>query len=245
MTQRVNIDRGAGIAVWRQIAEWVRAEVNAGTFEHGSRLPTETEIAERFGVNRHTVRRAIAALTAEGILRADQGRGTFVTGQPISYPITARTRFSEIITSQSREPGGSLIGSAVEEADALLAGWLDVPVGTLLIRLDTLSVVDGVPLMVGAAWLEQGRFPSLLRDYAETNSQTAALKRAGIEDYTRKETRISAELVDPEDARLLEVPLGTPVLIMESVNLDPDGRRIQYGRARVAAERIQIVVPND
>ncbi|ADZ68864.1 phosphonate metabolism transcriptional regulator PhnF [Polymorphum gilvum] len=244
MTKRVNIDRGAGIAIWRQIAEWLRAEVGAGHFEPGSRLPTEAEIAARFGVNRHTVRRAIAALAADGLLRADQGRGTFVAAAPISYPISARTRFSDIVANQARAPSGRLIGSGTEEADALLAAWLDVPVGTLLLRIETLRVADGVPILVGTSWFEQARFPSLVKDYAETGSFTAALERAGLADYRRKETRIAAELVDAEDARLLEVAAGQPVLVVESVNLDPDGRPVQYTRGRVAADRVQLVVEN-
>ncbi len=191
------------------------------------------------------MRRAIAALTAEGILRADQGRGTFVASAPLSYPIGPRTRFSEIVSGQDRSPSGRLIGSALEEADALIATQLDVPIGTMLIRLETLRVADGVPIIVGTSWFEQSLVPNFVADYAESGSITSALKKAGIDDYRRKETRITAELVEAKDARQLGVALGQPVLVVESVNLDMTGKAIQYTRARVAADRIQLVVSGE
>ncbi|WP_346906387.1 phosphonate metabolism transcriptional regulator PhnF [uncultured Roseibium sp.] len=242
MTIRTTLDRGAGIAIWRQIMEWLKAEIASGAFEKGSRLPPESEIAARFGVNRHTVRRAIAALTAEGVLRADQGRGTFVAAAPISYPITSRTRFSEIVSGQDKAPSGRLIGSGTEEADALLANWLKVSVGTLLIRIETLRVADGIPVMVGTSWFEQSRFPNLVADYAESGSVTKALAKAGVSDYRRKESRVTAELVDPQDVAVLGVASGQPVLVVESLNLDADGKPMQYTRTRMAADRIQLVV---
>lgn len=222
--------------------EWLKAEIASGAFEKGSRLPPESEIAARFGVNRHTVRRAIAALTAEGVLRADQGRGTFVAAAPISYPITSRTRFSEIVSGQDKAPSGRLIGSGTEEADALLANWLKVPIGTLLIRIETLRVADGVPVMVGTSWFEQSRFPNLVADYAETGTITKALAKAGVSDYRRKESRVTAELVDPQDVAVLGISSGQPVLVVESLNLDADGKPMQYTRTRMAADRIQLVV---
>lgn len=236
------IERGVGVALWRQIAESLRADVLAGRFAEAARLPPETDLAQRFGVNRHTVRRAIAALTAEGLLRADQGRGTFVAGGQISYPIGPRTRFSEIIASQAREPSGRLIGSEVEEADALIAGWLALAVGTPLIRLETVRVVDAVPVVVGTSWFERDRFPGLVGDFQETGSLTEAFRRAGIADYRRRETRITAELVGTEDGAVLELAAGLPVLVVESVNVDTHERPFQYTRARVAADKVQFVV---
>ncbi|WP_417687535.1 phosphonate metabolism transcriptional regulator PhnF [Roseibium sp.] len=244
MTTQVKIDRGAGIAVWRQIAEWLKAEIAAGTYAEGARVPTEADIAGRFDVNRHTVRRAIAALTAEGILRADQGRGTFVAATAIDYPIRSRTRFSEIISGQDRTPSGRMIGSGTEPADALLSEALSVPLGTPLLRIETLRVVDGIPVLVGTSWFEQARFPGLLAAYAETGSFTKALSVCGIDDYTRKQSKVTAELVDQEDAAVLGLVSGQPVLVVESLNVDPQGTATQYTRTRMAADRLQVVIEN-
>ena len=138
-----------------------------------------------------------------------------------------------------------MIGSAVEEADALLAHQLGVSLGTLLIRVETLRVADGVPMIAATSWFEQSRVPNFVADYADTGSITAALQRAGISDYRRKETRITAELVENRDAQQLGLALGQPVMVMESVNLDMTGKPLQYTRARVAADRMQLVVSGE
>src|SRR6187399_2465806 len=96
------VERRSGVALWRQIADRIRIDIAAGVFGE-SRLPPETELSLRFGVNRHTVRAAIAALIQEGVLRAEQGRGTFIERkQRLAYPIGVRTRFSEGLQGQTK-----------------------------------------------------------------------------------------------------------------------------------------------
>ncbi|MBA4205600.1 phosphonate metabolism transcriptional regulator PhnF [Pannonibacter sp. Q-1] len=236
------LDRGTGIAVWRQIAEWIRTEAATGRFVPGMQLPPEMELAARFGVNRHTVRRAISVLTHEGLLRADQGRGTFFADRSVSYPISRQTRFSEILAGQGHAPGGRLTGAGVEGASEFLAGKLELPAGTPLQRIETLRVSGETPVLAGTSWCELIRFPGLAADFAETGSFTQCFTRAGLGGYYRRETRIYAERATQADARLLDIELGSPVMVMEIVNEDPDGRPVQYARSRVAADRMELVV---
>ena len=88
-----------------------------------------------------------------------------------SYPIGPRGRgFPRSSPARTVSPSGRLIGSALEEADALLANQLDVPLGTMLIRLETLRVADGVPMMIGTSWFVQSTVPNFVADYAESGS---------------------------------------------------------------------------
>src|SRR5262249_56090687 len=88
-----------------------------GSYPVATRLPGETEIAQRLGVNRHTVRRALAALADRGFVRAERGSGTYVETRRLRYPISSRTRFSDIVGAAGREPGGRLLASVIEEAE--------------------------------------------------------------------------------------------------------------------------------
>ena len=92
----------AGVTLWRRIADDLERAITAGEIAPGEKLPGETEIAARFAVNRHTVRRAIAELAGRGLVRAARGSGTFVEGGRLAYPISARTRFSEIVGTAGR-----------------------------------------------------------------------------------------------------------------------------------------------
>ena len=238
------MDRGSGVALWRQIADAIRRDIFAGDRQTGERLPAESDLAQRFGVNRHTVRRALATLENDGLVRADRGRGTFVAARPVDYPITERTRFSAIVEAQAREPSGRLIGSGSDRADMEIAEKLNIAVGAPLIRLEILHVVDGVPISILHAWFPQDRFGNLVADYAETGSITKALARHGVQDYRRLETRLSALSADPEAASRLAVAPGHALLINESVNVDADDRPIQFSRSRTVGDRVSIVIRN-
>lgn len=241
------MERAGGIAFWRQIAEQLRGEIAGGHWPPGARLPTEAQLAERFGVNRHTVRRAMATLAGEGLIRTDQGRGTFVeaAGRRLVYPIGRRTRFSEIVSRQAREPAGRLIEHGREAASPWLAGRLAVATGTALVRLETLHVADGVPISTATSWFPEARFPTLIEAYAETGSVTKALARNGLADYSRASTRIRARLAETAEANWLALGPGALVLEVEAVNVDGDSVAFQLTRGSFAAERVEIVVDSE
>lgn len=237
-----SLRRGGGVAVWQQIVTLLRAEIAGGDHPPGNQLPTEAALARRYGVNRHTVRRAVAVLAEEGLLRVEQGRGTFVQPQFLDYEIGRRTRFSEIIARHRKEPSGRLIASAEVAAEPRVAEALEIPTGSPCLRLETLHVADGTPLSISTNWFPVQVAPNLLASYAETGSITQALERDGIADYFRQQTGVTAQMAGAEDAALLRQPANRPLLVAESVNVDTDGRPIQFAITRFASDRVQIVL---
>ncbi|MGF1631368.1 MAG: phosphonate metabolism transcriptional regulator PhnF [Kiloniellaceae bacterium] len=238
----MTLQRRAGMALWRQIAETLEKDIKEQVFEPGRRMPTEAELAERFAVNRHTVRRGIAFLEQEGVLRVEQGRGTFVQERMVDYKLGRRTRFSENIQKQSRIPSGELVRALVLAADANVARNLHIRKGASVVLIESVGKVDGRPISVVAHHFPARRFPDMIEVYKRARSVTKALAHYGIQDYTRKETRITARLPTTNEGRLLELPRSQPVLVTESVNVDADGRVIEFGWGRMAAERTQLVV---
>ncbi len=232
-----------GIARWRRVADGIRAMATEGG-ESAGLLPSEAVLAERFGVNRHTVRRAIAALAAEGLVRAERGRGTFLLRKParLPYPIGSRTRFSENISRLSREPAGRLIHATIEGAEGKVASALQLRAGAPVHRMETLHVADGVPLSIATNWFCAARFPSVVTAYAETGSITKALAAAGLADYSRKETRVTADRPSPADIGHLLCAADAIVLVSESINVDPAGLPVEYARTRFAADRLELVI---
>ncbi|MBA1155385.1 phosphonate metabolism transcriptional regulator PhnF [Microvirga mediterraneensis] len=234
-----NID---GVTRWRRVADDIRTNIDDGVISDA--LPSEFELAARYGVNRHTIRRAIAALTADGLLRVERGRGTFVNSKPqrIVYPIGSRTRFSENMLKQSLEPSGRLIKSDYVVSDSVLAPLLECRVGTRLHRLDSLSVANGVPLSRSTSYFSAERFPGIVDAYAETGSITEALRREGIVDYRRRETRLTAERVSAKDAELMSCASDAVVLISKAIDVDLEGQPIQFIRTKFLADRVELVM---
>jgi GntR family phosphonate transport system transcriptional regulator len=232
----------AGVMLWRRIADDIERSIVQGDVVPGERLPGETEIADRFGVNRHTVRRALSELTERGLVRAERGSGTYVETSRLPYPIRPRTRFSEIVGAAGHQAGGRLLASAIEPASRHIAGQLGLAPDAPVVRLEILRSVDRVPVSIGTTWLPVERVPKAARHYRASRSMTKALASAGITDYRRQSTRISASTADALDAARLRLPAGRPLIIIDSVDVTPDRRPVLATHARFAADRVELVV---
>lgn len=237
------IDRRSGVAMWRQIADEIRASIARGEFAVAAPLPSEMALADRFGVNRHTVRSAIASLVQEGILRAERGRGTFVEKrEQLQFAIRKRTRFSEGLSRQGTSGEGRVLATGRSAADQETAAALRVAPGADLVRVDMLYVVEGAPVSIATNFFDAARFTGIGEAVADSGSITAALARCGIADYTRCQTTITARHADGEDLSALRLSPGAIVLYVTAVNVDPAGAPIQFARTRFAAERVALTV---
>jgi GntR family phosphonate transport system transcriptional regulator len=237
-------DTGSGVALWRQVADGIERGIADGRFAAGDRLPGETEIAETYRVNRHTVRRALATLAERGLVRAERGSGTYVEAPRLAYPLRARTRFSEIVGTSGREPRGQLIEASQGPATRELARQLGLKTGAPLIRIDALRLADRTPICIGTTWLSAERFADAGRIYERVRSMTKLLAHYGVRDYRRASTRVTATIVEAADAMRLELALGRPILVVDSTDVDADGKPLLTTRARFAAERVEFVVEN-
>ncbi|RAI60284.1 phosphonate metabolism transcriptional regulator PhnF [Roseicella frigidaeris] len=234
--------RGRGVALWRQIAGTLERDIAAGHLAPGVRLPTEAELTQRFAVNRHTVRRAMEDLEARGLVRIEQGRGSFVAEDVLEYPVGPRTRFSETIRRQNREPQGRILRLDEIDADATVAEALRIRRGRPVLMAERQGLVDGRPVVLGRHYFSVARFPDIARLLSEDPSITRALVRLGVPDYRRLTTRITARMPTAEEAALLDQTRSRPVLVSEALNVDAAGEPVELSIACYAAGRVQILV---
>lgn len=238
-------DAASGVALWRQVADGIERGIANGTYVAGEKLPGEIEIAETYRVNRHTVRRALATLAERGLVRAARGSGTYVEAtRRIAYPLRSRTRFSEIIGAGGQEPRGQLIDVASDAATREIARELRLKAGAPLIRIESVRLADRTPICISTTWLSAQRFPDAGRVFAATRSMTKMLAHYGIRDYRRATTRITAAIADATDATHLDLPLGQPVLVVDSTDADLSGTPLVTKRSRFAADRVEFLVEN-
>jgi GntR family phosphonate transport system transcriptional regulator len=237
-------DSVSGVALWRQVADGIERGIADGRFGAGEKLPGEIEIAETYRVNRHTVRRALATLAERGLVRAERGSGTYVEARRLAYPLRSRTRFSEIVGAGGQEPHGQLIDASEDVATRELARELGLKSGSPLTRIESVRLADRTPICVSTTWLSAERFPDAGQVFSRARSMTKLLAHYGIRDYRRSSTRITAAIVDASDAARLDLTLGRPVLVVDSTDVDPDGRPLVTKRSRFAAERVEFLVEN-
>jgi GntR family transcriptional regulator, phosphonate transport system regulatory protein len=237
-------ESSTGVALWRRVADSIEQSIADGTYPRDSKLPGETEIAELHRVNRHTVRRALAALAERGLVRAERGSGTYVEAPRIAYPLRSRTRFSEIVSAGGHEASGKLLSASIEDAPQDLAKHLGLKTGAPLLRIDALRTADRMPICVGSTWVDAGRFPDGGKLYEKMQSITKVLAHFGIRDYRREWTNITAAIADAADAARLDLALGRPVLVVEKLDTEMNGKPLIISRSRFAAERVQFVIEN-
>jgi len=236
-----SVRRHEGVALWRQIAITLQERIGTGAYPPGRQLPTEGELSRSFAVNRHTVRRALEALSRDGLIRIEQGRGTFVAEDVIDYTVGPRTRFSEWIRRHNKEPSGRVLRLAETAAPANVAAGLGVRTGAKVVLLERLGFADDQPVCLGRHHFPAARFRGLLDALRVAPTITEALRMVGVSDYMRQVTRVSARLPTADESELLRTARTRPLLTTENVNVDRDGAVIEFGIALYPTPRVQIV----
>lgn len=229
-------------ALWSAIAATLTSEIGAGHYQPGDRLPTEAALAARFGVNRHTVRHALAALAEKGLIHSRRGAGVFVAQRPTDYPLGRRVRFHENVIAAGRSPSRRISRTETRPCDAEEARVLHLRTGLPVHVVEGVSMADGQPIAAFRSVFPAARFPDLLTLVQGSGSITQALAASGLADYTRAETRLTAQLADPVLALALAVRAGAPVLRTVAVNVDAGGVPVELGTTWFAGERVTLTV---
>lgn len=231
--------------IWRSIARQLTADITKGHYVIGDRLPTEAALSARFGVNRHTVRRALADMSEQGLVHARRGAGVFVTAQPTQYPIGKRVRFHSNVRATGQIPGKKVLCVVQRAADAREAEVLEIGEGSNVTVYDGLSFADGHPIAVFQSVFPDVRLPGMARALAETSSVTEALSACGISDYTRRWTRIMAEGARTDTALHLRLREGAPVIHTTGLNVATDGMPVEYGKTWFAGDRVTLLLDDE
>ena len=198
MTKPVN--RHGGIALWRQVADYVRQKIAEGAYDARMMLPPESDLASLLGVNRHTVRSAIAALASEGVVRPVQGVGTLIRqSRKLRLPLSRRTRFSQGIGSQAASATATLLSSRTEIASDEMCRLLNLERGSQCVVLETTHAADDTPVSTATNWFEAARFAAMPEKLRELGSISVALAACGVSDYLRLSAEISAAHATSED----------------------------------------------
>ena len=229
-------------ALWKSIADILRAEISQGHYRQGDKLPTEAQLSGRFGVNRHTIRHALANLATSGIVHARRGAGVFVATVPTDYPIGRRVRFQHNVLASGRTPSRQILRVETRAASAAEAEFLELTLGDGVHVVEGLSLADAVPMAMFRSIFPAQRFPDLPQAVMRLHSITAALAEAGVADYTRASTRLTAKTADALLALHLRIAEGAAVLRSVAVNIDAAGSPIEFGTTWFAGERVTLTI---
>ncbi|MEV4151522.1 GntR family transcriptional regulator [Nocardia salmonicida] len=215
----------------------VRTEIDLllADLTEGDPVPSERDLATRFGVARETVRQALRELLVEGRIR-HQGRGTVISRPKLTQPLSLRS-YTEGAISLGRTPGRILVAWEDVAADAATATDLEVELGTEVMHLERVLLADGERVGLESTYLPLHRFAALRGTYDPTTSLYAAIRATGVELAGARE-RIETVLAAPREAGLLECTTALPMLLLHRRSVDADGAPIERVRSLYRGDRV-------
>jgi GntR family transcriptional regulator len=230
-------------ALYRKVADDIKTAIAAGEYGTGTRLPSESELARRYGVSRGTIRQAFAALRADGVIASRRGARRTVTGGSRVQSFGELLSFSKWARSLGEVPSGKLISLDRRPATDEEASRLALPAATPVYGMVRVRLLSGRPVMI-----ERGAFPDRVGALIagldlETDSITARLEDLGIV-WTDSEHIIDAISASAEDARLLGVGRGTPLLRERRHTTDQSGVPVEWSDDRYLGEAVAFSVRN-
>jgi len=227
------------LPLYMQLARHLRGLIVEGHLADRDALPSERDLAERFGVSRVTVRKALQELRNEGLLRQHQGVGTFISRSPyVEQRLAALTSFSEDMRSRGFVAGSRWLSRAVTQATPEEALALGLSPGTTVCRFHRLRLADSVPLAIELATVPTRFLPD--PDF-DGDSLYDALRQQGHIPF-RALQRLSAICLTAEQAALLDAPLGSAALYIERRTLLESGTPLEFVRSQYRGDAYDFIV---
>lgn len=209
------------------------------SLEPGASLPSERELAERYGIARMTVRTEVDRLVADGLVYRIHGRGTFVAAPRVTQAMTLSS-FSEDMAERGLSPGSQMLACHVVLATGEVAGHLEIAAGSPVIRIQRVRTADGDPMALEEAFLPAERFPGLDQADLEHGSLFAVLEEDWGVQLATGEQRVVAISFDDVQARLLGVDPGAPGLRFQTTGRDGSGTPIYTAATWYRGDRYEI-----
>lgn len=232
------IEKGSRLPYYAQLAAILRDAIGSGLLPPGAGLPSEAALGAAYGLSRTAIRQALGELAAEGLVRKEKGRGTFVRGPRRADLVVQEMRgFYDELTERGHAVDTEVLQQAVAAATADEGALLLVPAGTPVLRIERLRYADEAPICVALTVLVAARFPGL----AERDLRGQSLYRVLREDYgvtvQGGHRMIEAAAADRRLARHLEVRPHAPLLKLSSMNNDQHGQPFELFTAWYRADR--------
>lgn len=242
-TPLIAVDRRSEEPLYRQIAQIVQSLVSSGGLRAGDQLPGELRLCQQYGVSRTVVRQALAELEDAHVIDRRRGRGTFVAERQVAQSLVQSLHgLHEDIKAMGRSLQSEVRRLTIELADSDIAHRLRIAVGSPVVVLERLRLVDGEPWVFTVSHLPVALAPDLVTlDLREQSLYEVLQRRYGIV-LTSSDRAVEACGADPALARALQITLGAPTLKLTSVSYDNGGTAVETFVAFHRADRSRFEV---
>ncbi|AXB46430.1 GntR family transcriptional regulator [Amycolatopsis albispora] len=245
------IDRASGLPAYRQVADELRKKINAGEYRPGDKLPSERVLVDTYQVSRITIREAVGLLRAEGLVSAEHGKGVFIR-PPQKVERLSRSRLSRAARSagqaafladaaSNRFTPAVEVDIRVEAATTEVAQVLGIGEGDEVLVRERVMSADGQPIQLATSRLPRSITAGTAIEQTDTGpgGTYARLEEAGHTLAHFSET-VGARMPTPDEASLLRLGAGTPILVVRRVAVDTEGAAVEVNDMRLAGDRYEL-----
>ena len=239
----MTIDFDSRIPYYVQLHDDLRNEIEKGTWKPGEKLPGEYGLCETYGVSRSVVRQALRELELEGSIYRRKARGSFVAEPKISQKSAQQlSGFYQEMIERGQTPRSQILKLGVESAGSKVAEYLEIEKGSKIIELQRLRSVNGEPLVLENSYLSCELCPGLENIDMTDASLYATLKEQFNIVPERGWREFEAVAADKREANLLQIDVGAPLLLFNSVTYCADDTAIEFSHAVHCGDRSRFKV---
>lgn len=226
MEREISLDRRSPVPLYHQIAEQLEHAIRQGTLAPGARLDSEIDLAKRYNISRPTLRQAMDKLVRDGLVVRRRGVGTQVVGPRVRRSLTLSSLYDDL-RATGATPKTKVLSLEVVSADRRAAKHLQLPAGSEIYHLRRLRWIDDQPLglMENILPLNVGE---LTRDRLADDGLYNLMRAHGTNVQMAHQT-LGATVADEEQAGLLQISVGAPMVTMQRIALDGSGVPVEYG----------------
>lgn len=241
----MSLDKNSQQPLYAQLMNKIKEMIQNGQYKAGDQIPTETELAQMYGVSRITVRRTIEELCAQGFLVKRQGKGTFVEAPKIYRKVEQENNmsFSESCRANGRKPSSHVIACRMMEAEDWQREFLQLRETSALYHIERVLAADDLPIIYEHIYLPVSRFPEFQAEKLENGS----LFRLLAEEYQVSESEkgrstIEVRSASQQVAEYLRMNVGEPVMILKSYMNDDEENPLYISYEIIAGSRYRISI---
>jgi len=230
LRRRHEIDRHSPVPLYAQVRRSLEARLSAGEWRAGDRIPGESDLCREYRVSRPVVRQALAELASEGVVVRRKGLGTFVAEPKVVSRslVHSLVGFYQDMERSGLPPETRVLEQSLRPAGEKVGKRLGLDALTPVIKIVRLRSVAGHPVVLVTSYLPYALCPSLIQADLRRQSLYAFLDQECGLRVGGGRREIEAVLATEEEARLLEIDRGAPLLRLESVSYLEDGRPMEY-----------------
>ena len=236
------IRRSSPEPLYLQIQLALREQIRAGKFPPGAQIPSEPALATQYQVSRMTARKAVNRLVAQGLLIRRPGKGTYVAQDVLPYGLSTMLSFSGTLCARGYTVETHVLRQKIIPAPPDVLDALNLQPGGEALIVRRLRLVDGSPMAIHTAYLDPSIFAPLLEVDLSVNSLLEAIEQICGAGTVYSKDSVRAVLANAQDCYLLGIPFGSPVLAVDGLAFDENGRPTRLSRAIYRGDRFKLAI---